>query len=116
MNGQHTLYKIVSDSEWQQAEQDGVFRGSEIDHTDGFIHLSAPDQVVETARKHFAGQPGLVLVAVDAASLAETLRWEPSRDDALFPHVYGDLPLSAVVSVVELPLGEDGTHQFPPAL
>ncbi len=113
---QQTLYKVVSAAEWQQAQDEGVFRGSEIDHIDGFIHLSAPHQVVETVQKHFAGQRELVLVAVDADSLAETLRWEPSRDDALFPHVYGEIPVSAVVAIVPLPLGEDGSHQFPDVL
>jgi uncharacterized protein (DUF952 family) len=76
------------------------------DRRDGFIHLSGTDQVVETAWRHFAGQTGLVLLAVDPARLREDLRWEPSRGGAFFPHVYGPLPAYAVVAVYAVP--DDG--------
>lgn len=54
-----------------------------------------------------------MLVAVDDASLGDTLKYEPSRDGDLFPHVYGPLPMTAVLSVRPLPLGADGNHVFP---
>ncbi len=105
------LYKICTRAEWSAAEVAGVFAGSAVDRADGFIHLSSRDQVAETARRHFAGQADLVLVEVDADQLA--VRWEPSRGGALFPHVYGDLPVSAAIRVAELPVGPDGAHVFP---
>jgi uncharacterized protein (DUF952 family) len=80
---------------------------------DGYIHFSGPDQVAETAAKHFAGAADLVLVAVDAPALGSALKWEPSRGGALFPHLYGALPLGAVRWVKPLPLGPDGRHAFP---
>ena len=87
--------------------------GSDVDHRDGFIHLSTGAQVKETVARHFAGQTELLLVEVDAGKLGDSLRWETSRDNELFPHVYGALPMNAVVRVDELPLGEDGQHKFP---
>ncbi|MGB0599712.1 MAG: DUF952 domain-containing protein [Rubripirellula sp.] len=108
-----TLYKVLSADAWQQAELDGVFRGVGIDLEDGFIHLSAPNQVKEIVAKFFANQDGLVLVSLDSDRLGESLRWEASPDGILFPHVYGDIPLQAVKSVDPLPLGEDNVHQFP---
>ena len=86
-----TLYKIFPGSLWREAERKGVFRGSEVDLRDGFIHFSTAGQVTETAAKHFAGQNDLVLVRVDAGRLGAALKWEPSRGGALFPHLYGDL-------------------------
>jgi len=109
-----TLYKICAARLWREAERNGVFRGSEADLRDGFIHFSTAAQVTETAAKHFAGQNDLVLVRVDAARLGEGLKWEPSRGSALFPHLYGDLDLSAVIRVDPLPLAPDGRHQFSP--
>jgi uncharacterized protein (DUF952 family) len=109
-----TVYKICPDSLWREAERAGVFRGSEVDHRDGFIHFSTAAQVVETAAKHFAGGRDLVLVRVDAARLGDRLKWEPSRGGALFPHLYGDLDLKAVIKVEPLPLGADARHIFPP--
>lgn len=107
-----TIYKIVAADLWRAAEDSGVFAGAGIDLTDGFIHLSTAAQARRTAQLFFAGQDNLVLVAVDA-SLGEALKYEPSRDGDLFPHLYGPLPLTAVLWVRPLPLGADGNHLFP---
>jgi uncharacterized protein (DUF952 family) len=109
-----TIYKICRAAEWRAAEQAGVFRGSAVDLRDGFIHFSAADQVAETAARHFAGQTDLLLIHVDADALGDALRWEVSRGGALFPHLYGDLRMEAVIRAEPLPLGPDGRHVFPP--
>jgi uncharacterized protein (DUF952 family) len=108
------VYKIVPAALWREAQTQGIFRGSAHDERDGFIHFSTAEQAAETAANHFAGQDGLLLVAVDSAALGAALKWEPSRGGALFPHLYGELALNAVVSVAPLPLGPDGRHRFPP--
>ena len=108
-----TIYKICDAALWREAERAGVFTGAPVDHADGYIHFSTAGQVAETAARHFAGQADLVLVAVDAAALGPALRHEPSRGGALFPHLYGTLPLSAVRWVKPLRLGADGRHEFP---
>lgn len=110
-----TIYKICPESLWREAEAAGAFSGMAVDHADGFIHFSSVSQVRDTAQRHFGGQAGLMLVAVDGDALGEALRWEVSRGGALFPHLHGGpLPLSAVEWVKPLPLGEDGRHVFPP--
>ena len=108
------IYKICPEKLWRAAESDGVFRGSAVDLADGFIHFSTAEQAIETAARHFAGQNDLLLVQVDSARLGDRLRFEPSRGGALFPHLYGDLSLTAVSKVEPLPLGTDGKHLFPP--
>jgi uncharacterized protein (DUF952 family) len=115
-----TIYKIVSEAEWRAAEAAGRFEGSAVDRQDGFIHFSTATQAHETAAKHFAGVFDLLLVAVDANALDLTnphqLKWEPSRGGALFPHLYGHLPMSAVRRVEPLPLCASGAHRFPDML
>jgi uncharacterized protein (DUF952 family) len=108
-----TIYKILSASEWRDAERAGAFSGSAVDRRDGFIHFSTAEQVIATAQKHFAGQRDLVLVSVDAAALGDRLRWEPSRGGALFPHLYGAMEHGAVLRVEPLPLDAQGRHVFP---
>jgi uncharacterized protein (DUF952 family) len=110
------IYKICPSVLWREAEAAGVFAGSADDRRDGFIHFSTAAQLPETAARHFAGQDGLVLVAVDPARLGPALRREPSRGGDLFPHLYGDLSLSAVVWVRPMPLGADGRHVIPDGL
>jgi uncharacterized protein (DUF952 family) len=110
------IYTLVRGADWRAAESAGAYTGSADDTRDGFLHLSTAEQVRESARKHRAGERDLWLVAVDPAALGPALRWEPAsggRRPGLFPHLYGPLPVSAVVSAVALPLGEDGRHVFP---
>ena len=107
------IYKICPASAWREAERQGVFRGSAVDIRDGYIHFSTALQVAETARKHFAGQTGLFLIAVDADALGDALRWERSRNDDLFPHLYGELDLGAVTSVYSMLARSDGFHDIP---
>jgi uncharacterized protein (DUF952 family) len=108
------IYKILSAAEWQAAEHAGVFKGVGIDLNDGFVHFSTAEQAAETAAKHFAGQAGLVLVAVDAEKLGAALKWEVSRGGQLFPHLYGSLAPRDITWVTPLLLDASGTHAFPP--
>jgi uncharacterized protein (DUF952 family) len=108
-----TIYKICPASAWREAERQGVFRGSADDRRDGFIHFSAASQVAGTAAKHFAGQIGLFLIAIDAAALGEALKWEPSRGGELFPHLYGELDIGAVTNILDLRARSDGSHDIP---
>ena len=108
------IYKILSAAEWQEAERAGVFKGSGIDLKDGFIHFSTAEQAAETAAKHFAGQAGLALVAVDAEKLGAALKWEVSRGGQLFPHLYASLATRDAAWVAPLPLDASGAHTFPP--
>jgi uncharacterized protein (DUF952 family) len=107
------IYKIVPATLWQDALNRGEFKGASIDLTDGYIHLSTAEQARETAARHFAGQDGLVLVAVDAEKLGDKLVFEPSRGGDLFPHLYGPLTLDSVLWAKPLPLDADGNHVFP---
>jgi uncharacterized protein (DUF952 family) len=107
------IYKISPGSAWREAERQGVYRGSDDDLRDGFIHFSSLTQLAETARKHFLGQAGLLLIEVDADALGKALRWESSRNGGLFPHLYGQLDLGAVISVGELHERSDGSHEIP---
>lgn len=107
------IYKICPRALWQEAVAEGRFTGAPVDRADGFIHFSTAAQVAETASRHFAGQDDLVLIAVEAERLGPPLRYEASRGGDLFPHLYGDLPFTAVIDVEDLPLGPDGRHSFP---
>jgi uncharacterized protein (DUF952 family) len=108
-----TIYKICEQDAWRAAERAGTYPGSQLDRCDGFIHFSAVDQAAETAAKHFAGQTGLMLIAVDAGALGPALKWETSRGGALFPHLYGALPLGAVRWARPLPDEVGGQRTFP---
>jgi uncharacterized protein (DUF952 family) len=108
------VYHMCPAEAWEAAKQSGAYRGTEDDRRDGFIHFSTAEQIAESARRHRAGQNGLLLIAVEDMRLGCRLRWEPSRGGDLFPHLYGALDLAEAASVRPLPLGPDGLHVFPP--
>lgn len=110
------IFHICRAEEWAAAEAAGRYEGSSQDRVDGFIHFSTAEQVKESAARHRAGQSDLVLLTVETARLGDALRWEPSRRGLLFPHLYGPLPLAAVLNVRPLPLGAEGRHVFPEVL
>lgn len=103
-----TAFKILSRADWRATLAEGAYVGSPVDHADGYIHLSAADQLAVTAAKHYAGQADLILVEVDLAALGEALAWEPSRGGALFPHIYGPLPVAATRRARALSVTADG--------
>ena len=107
------VYKIMSAAELEQMRRDGVFRGSPADTADGYIHLSSGSQLAATLDKHYNGIEGLMLAAVDLSLLGDTVLWELARGGELFPHIYGPLPIEAVVSVAPLERASDGQVRFP---
>jgi len=107
------VYKVLSEAAFAEAARKGHFAGSPDDFRDGFIHLSAAHQLEGTLAKHFAGQDGLVLLALDAERLGQALKWEVSRGGEPFPHLYAPLDLAAMVWAERLPLGPDGRHILP---
>jgi uncharacterized protein (DUF952 family) len=107
------IYHMCRADEWAVAVVAGSYRGSSQDLADGFIHFSTAAQIVESARRHRAGQAGLLLLAVDPARLGVRLKWEKSRGGDLFPHLYGPLAPAESASARPLPLGPDGGHVFP---
>ena len=108
------IYKILTAADWRAMQAAGRFDGSADDRRDGFVHLSARDQLVSTLTKHFQDQDNLLLLAIDDSALAaNALKWEPSRGGAKFPHLYGPLPLAAVAWSAPLGWADDGCPVLP---
>jgi uncharacterized protein (DUF952 family) len=105
-------YKLVDRTEWAAARAAGAYAGSVVDLLDGYIHLSGADQLAETARRHYAGRADLMLVTVDLRALGDDLEWEASRGGALFPHLYGPLPVAAAIGERPLSVDADGVMRF----
>lgn len=108
-------YKVLTADEMVALERDGTFAGSEDDRRNGFIHLSTANQLIETIERHFAGRVDLHVAAVDLGSFAESLKWEKSRNGALFPHLYAPLPLETLIAYGPLERDADGAVKLPVA-
>lgn len=105
-------YKVLTSDQMHDLAAD-AFKGAAIDITDGYIHLSTSDQLTETVDRHFAGQSDLWVAAIDLEALGGTVKWEESRGGALFPHIYGPMPLESVLAYAPLERGSDGRVRLP---
>ena len=85
------IFKICHRADWEKPEHIHAYQGSQKDREDGFLHFSTAEQVAGTLAKYFADADDLLLVAVSPKALGPALKYEPSRDGALFPHLYGPL-------------------------
>ena len=108
-------YKILSQGELEVLERDGAWNGSTDDMADGFIHLSTAEQLPGTLEKHFAGREDLALVSVDLDAAGDAVRWEPSRNGALFPHLHGTLTLDLCLAYGPLERDGEGGIMLPVA-
>jgi len=108
------LFHLTTRPAWELARE----RGSYLPPTyaaDGFIHLSEARQWLATANRFYRGQSALALLVLDEARLAAEVRREAADGD-LFPHLYGELNLDAVVAVYDLELDQSGEVLAPPEL
>ncbi len=110
---EHFIYKITTKQVWDHADPNGVLEGMPIDRADGFMHFSTAEQLRETLSLHFKGQHDLVLLAVPVAAVVDGLKWEPSRGGVLFPHLYAELPLSAVAWARPVSVSDNGVPDMP---
>jgi uncharacterized protein (DUF952 family) len=116
MSGSTRIYKILTGPEWDAFNSIGQTHGSQDDIGDGFIHLSAAEQLQGTLQKHFAIHERVWLLELDGQNLTPMLRWEPSRSGALYPHLYGVLELRHIAASFQLTRAPDGAWRSPPEI
>ena len=95
-----SIFHITTADQWRHARIAGSYQADSL-VVEGFIHCSTKDQLAATARRHFAGVEDLVVLEIDPERLRWEIRWEDSQGEA-YPHLYGPLPVEAVISVQSL--------------
>ncbi len=95
------IFHITTEDAWAGARARGVYDADSL-ATEGFIHCSDPHQVMWVAGQRFRGRTDLLLLQIDPARLQVEIRYENLEGgQELFPHVYGSIPLEAVVDVTK---------------
>lgn len=107
------IYKVLRPAEWTQLQADRATQGAPVDLADGFVHFSTAAQLGTTLSRHFAGEGNLTLLACDAARLGADLRWEPSRGEDLFPHLYRLLRMDDIAWSRDIRHDNAGHHTGP---
>jgi uncharacterized protein (DUF952 family) len=112
-----TVLHLTTRAEWDAARVAGTYEPTGF-AAEGFVHCSTPGQVVAVANRFYRGAGDCVLLEVDPGATGAELRWEPGADrpDEMFPHLYGRIPVPAVVAVHAFPEGDDGWTALPPTV
>ncbi len=117
-NRQEMIYHLTFTQDWDAAVSVGSYRISGRGMTleaEGFLHFSYASQLAGVAGR-FWRDPGapVVLLTVDPELLASPVVAENTGGGReLFPHVYGPLPVTAVVSVTPVQVDDDGSLALP---
>ena len=106
------ILHIVNKEIWEQVKHSGEYRGDTLE-SEGFIHCSKPDQVIDVADYVFQGIQGLILLVIDESKVVNEIKYEDPGNGKLYPHIYGPLNIGAVIKTVDFPTNEDGTFLLP---
>ena len=109
------IVHIVSQSVWNEAQAAGEYRGDTLE-TEGFIHCSTPEQVVEVANLRFRARTDLCLLVIDPTRVNPKILYEDGGNGKMYPHIYGPLNLSAVRAVIPFRPVSEGTFALPAEL
>lgn len=108
------IMHVTQRAAWERAKQEGVYRTVSLEN-EGYIHCSTQNQVLRVANLLYKGVAGLVILMIDEARVKPEIKYErpAAHIKELFPHIYGELNLDAVVRVIDFPPGEDGSFKLP---
>ncbi|MGC9358485.1 MAG: DUF952 domain-containing protein, partial [Anaerolineae bacterium] len=107
------ILHITTRAQWTATRTTGTYRGDTLE-SDGFIHCSKSEQVVDVAESHFQDRKDLVLLCIDEERLDAEVRYEDCYDAGeTFPHIYGPLNVDAVIKVIDFPPNPDGSFTLP---
>lgn len=111
------IYHLAVGAEWSEAvESGGSYARSTLGKSlddEGFIHCSRASQVGTIADLVYRGRRDVMLLVIDPSLVPAEIRLENTEGgDNLFPHVYGELPLTAVVRAEHVPPNDDGTFDL----
>jgi len=111
-----TIFHIASKEKWKRSISRSQYTVETL-QSEGFIHCSTAEQVVDTANKHFQGQSELLLLKIDTTDIASVIAYEVNTENGeTYPHIFGAITHNAIKEVIEFPVSKDGNFSLPPAL
>jgi uncharacterized protein (DUF952 family) len=109
---QNVIFHITSRSQWIKAKNLATYSSDTL-VSEGFTHCSTRNQVLGSANRFFQGKQNLVILVIDLDQVMPEIRYEGADAKNLFPHIYGELNIDAVIQVIDLEAGIDGLFVLP---
>ncbi len=115
MSSPERVYRIVSAEAWERAQHEGCLTPNAFDAASGFMHLSARDEVLESARRYFSAASQPMALEIPTHRLGAELVWEQvaARGNVAFPHLYAtEVNVDDVSAVFPLRPANDGSYTW----
>ena len=107
------IFHITRQVDWDRAIQDRSYRADTLE-TQGFIHCSTKEQIIQTANTYYHAKTGLILLCINSNEVRSEIRFENLEGgDTMFPHIYGPLNLEAVIKSYKFEPEQDGSFILP---
>lgn len=107
------IYHITSKGIWEKAKQDAVYYHPTIAEV-GFIHCSTKEQTVSTLNRKFKGVKDLLLLEINSEKIKAKIVYEDLNNRGeKHPHIYGGIPIKAIIKIYRLNPDNKGIFSFP---
>jgi uncharacterized protein (DUF952 family) len=109
------ILHICNKNTWEESLKNLKYEGDTL-KTEGFIHCSTKEQVIEVANYIFKGKEDLILLAIDESKVTPEIKYEDAGNGKFYPHIYGPLNTDAVIKTFEFNSNKDGNFELPKGL
>lgn len=94
------IYHIVLPESWETFKDKDFYEAESL-HTEGFIHCSFAEQIKGVLRRYYKGVAKVLILTIDPEKLTSKLVNEPSTNNEIYPHIYGQINRDAIVEIEE---------------
>lgn len=95
-----TIYHIVLPEVWAQFNEKDFYEAESL-QTEGFIHCSFAEQIDGVLQRYYKGVEKVLLLTIEPEKLTSKLVNEPSTNNEIYPHIYGQINREAIVEIKE---------------
>ena len=110
------IFHIITKKDWALAEKKGVYSPESL-KSEGFIHCSQTDQILDVVNHLYKGSDQLLLLRIVeekiTAEVKHELPVEAPWSGVIYPHIYGVLNLDSVEKVIEFLPESSGLFVLP---
>ena len=91
------IYHIVLPEVWEKFKDEKFYEADSL-ASEGFIHCSFADQLEAVLQRYYKGAEKVLILTIDTEKLTSKLVKEPSTNNEIYPHIYGQINLDSVIS------------------
>ena len=98
------IYHIVMPDVWENFKDREFYQAASL-AAEGFIHCSYADQLEAVLQRYYKDAETVLILTIDHEKLKSKLIHEPSTGGEIYPHIYGEINLDAIVKIEEKRIG-----------